>query len=193
MIARTAKSVATRQRIVDEALRLFREQGYEQTSMAQIAAAAGGSRANLYLYFNGKPQIIMSRMREIEAEVVDLYAILDEMPEHTPDAMRVWLEKARQMWLQYAPEFEAINQAMATDPSVLDEWLGLVRRISSMQTSLYIGCRTEDEREDREVHMATLMTSMERNFYFLYIRGHKEREDRVLASMARQWAHLFGG
>jgi AcrR family transcriptional regulator len=191
--ARTAKSVATRQRIVDEALRLFREQGYEQTSMAQIAAAAGGSRANLYLYFSGKPQIIMSRMREIEAEVADLYMFLDQMPEHTADAMRLWLEKARQMWLRYAPEFQAINQAMAADPTVLDEWLGLVQRISSAQTSLYIGCRTDEEREDREVHMATLMTSMERNFYFLYIRGHRDREDRVLASMARQWAHLFGG
>lgn len=193
MVARTAKSIATRQRIVDEALRLFREQGYEQTSMAQIASAAGGSRANLYLYFNGKPQIIMSRMREIEAEVTDLYAILDQMPEHTSGAMRDWLEKARGMWIQYAPEFEAINQAMATDTAVLDEWLGLVRRISSVQTSLYTGCQTEDERADREVHMTTLMASMERNFYFLYIRGHLEREDRVLASLARQWAHLFGG
>ena len=66
----TAKSTATRQRFVDEALRLFKDQGYEQTSMAQIAAAAGGSRANLYLYFRSKPQIVMARMREIEAEIV---------------------------------------------------------------------------------------------------------------------------
>jgi AcrR family transcriptional regulator len=192
LTGRNSKTIATRQRFVDEALRLFKEKGYEQTSMAQIASAAGGSRANLYLYFNSKPQIIMSRMQEIEAEVVELYAILDQMPDHSPDSMRGWLEKARQMWMRSAPEFEAINRAMMAEPKVLDEWLGLFRRIASVQTSLYIGCRTEDEREDREVHMATLMTSLERNFYFLYIRGHKEREDRVLASLARQWAHLFG-
>lgn len=190
--ARTAKSVATRQRIIDEALRLFREKGYEQTSMAEIAAAAGGSRANLYLYFNGKPQIIMSRMREIEAEVADLYMVLNEMTDHTPGAMRLWLEQARQMWVKYASEFEAINRAMAADLSVLDEWLGLVQRVTAVQESLYVGCQSDDEREDRGVHMATLMTSMERNFYFLYIRGHNGQEDRVLASMARQWAHLFG-
>ncbi|MBO0896087.1 MULTISPECIES: TetR/AcrR family transcriptional regulator [Arthrobacter] len=193
MVDRTAKSAATRQRIVDEALRLFREQGYEQTSMARIAAVAGGSRANLYLYFSGKPQIIMARMREIETEVADLYAVLDRMTEHSPAAVRIWLEQSRQMWFEYATEFEAINQAMATDATVLEEWLGLVRRICSAQTRLYIGCRTEDEREDRAAHMATLMMGLERNFYFLYVRGHREREDRVLAALARQWAQLYGG
>lgn len=192
MIDRTAKSVATRQRIVDEALRLFRERGYEQTSMAQIASVAGASRANLYLYFNGKPQIIMARMREIETEVASLYSALDRMPEHTPKTMRIWLEEARSMWLRYATEFEAINQAMATDSTVLDEWMGLVARICADQTSLYLECRTADERQDREAHMATLMSGLERNFYFLYVRGHKEREDRVLAALARQWAQLYG-
>lgn len=191
MTDRSAKRQATRQRFIDEALQLFRERGYEQTSMAQIASSADGSRANLYLHFNSKPQIIMARMREIEAEIADLYAVLDRMPEHTPDAMRTWLESGRQMWLRYATEFEAINRAMAADPEVLDEWLGLLRRISSTRTTLYRDCRTQDEREDREVHMTTLMMSLERNFYFLYIRGHREREDRVLTSLARQWAHLF--
>lgn len=188
---RTAKGVATRQRFVDEALRLFEQQGYEGTSMARIASAAGSSRANLYLYFNSKSQLIRARMAEIETEVTELYAVLDRMPEHTPAAMREWLGTARGMWLRYATEFEAINQAMAIDREVLDEWLGLVRRISSAHASLHGHGATEDERADREAHLATLMMSMERNFYFLYIRGHKEREDRVLTSLARQWAQLF--
>jgi len=159
--------------------------------MAQIASAAGGSRANLYLYFSSKPQIIMSRMQEIEAEVVDLYDALNQLPDHGPDSMRRWLEQARIMWLRYFAEFDAINRAMAAEPKVLDEWLGLLNRIASNQTALFSDCQTEDERENREIHMATLMTSLERNFYFLYIRGHDEREDRVLATLARQWASLY--
>lgn len=192
MTDRTAKSVQTRQRFVDVALQLIKDRGYEHTSMAQIAAAAGSSRANLYLYFSSKPQIIMARMQEIEPLVATLYERLDRMPEHDCEAMRGWLGEAREMWRQYSTEFEAINRAMATDPQILDEWLGLGRRISSRQGTLYAGCRTEDERLDREVHMTTLMMSLERNFYFLYIRGHTEREERVLASLARQWAQLFG-
>lgn len=188
---RTAKSVATRQRFVDEALRLFNEQGYERTSMAQIAAAAGSSRANLYLYFNSKSQIIRVRMAEIEAEVAELYALLDGMPGHTPEALREWLGTAREMWLRYATEFEAVNQAMAIDPDVLEEWLGLIRRVSAAHASLRHAGATEAERLEREVHMATLMMGLERTFYFLYLRGHKEREELVLTSLARQWAQLF--
>ncbi|MFK4152752.1 TetR/AcrR family transcriptional regulator [Streptomyces fungicidicus] len=188
---RTSKSVATRQRFVDEALRLFKEQGYERTSMAQIAAAAGSSRANLYLYFNSKSQIIRARMAEIEAEVAELYVALDGMPRRTPEALREWLGAAREMWLRYATEFEAVNQAMAIDPDVLEEWLGLIRRVSSAHASRHLGDAPEDRRVEREVHMTTLMMSLERNFYFLYIRGHKEREEQILTSLARQWSRLF--
>ncbi|MET8117387.1 TetR/AcrR family transcriptional regulator [Streptomyces prasinus] len=188
---RTPKSIATRQRFVDEALRLFKERGYESTSMAQIAAAAGSSRANLYLYFNSKSQIIRARMTEIETEVAELYEVLDRMSQHTPGALREWLETARGMWLRYATEFEAVNQAMAIDPDVLEEWLGLIRRVSSAHAALHLGGATEEERTEREAHMATLMMGLERTFYFLYIRGHKEREELILASLARQWARLF--
>ncbi|MCT1804086.1 MAG: TetR/AcrR family transcriptional regulator [Kocuria rhizophila] len=192
MTDRTAKSVQTRQRFVDVALQLIKERGYEQTSMAQIASAAGSSRANLYLYFKSKPQIIMARMQEIEPLIASLYDRLDQMSSHSCEAMKAWLDEARDMWIRYSTEFEAINRAMATDPEVLDEWLGLGRRISSRQSTLYKDCRDQEERLDREVHLTTLMMSLERNFYFLYIRGHREREDRVLASLARQWAQLFG-
>ncbi|MFH5823180.1 TetR/AcrR family transcriptional regulator [Georgenia sp. AZ-5] len=191
MTERTARGVATRQRFVDEALRLFREQGYEQTSMAQIAAAAGGSRSNLYLYFSGKPQIVLARMHELEDDVADLYRALDELPSHDEPAMRRWLESAREMWRRYSPEFEAIAQVMTAEQDVLDEWLGLIRRMCAAQTVLYESCASEDEREDRAVHMSTLMMSLERTFYFLYVRGHDDHEDRVLASLARQWAYLF--
>jgi AcrR family transcriptional regulator len=188
---RTAKSIATRQRFVDEALRLFKDRGYESTSMAQIAAAAGSSRANLYLYFNSKSQIIRARMTEIEAEVAELYGVLDGMPRHTPEALREWLGTARGMWLRYATEFEAVNQAMAIDQDVLEEWLSLIRRISSARVALNLDGATEDERTEREVHMATLMMSLERNFYFLYIRGYKEQEELILTALARQWSQLF--
>lgn len=189
---RTAKSVATRRRFVAEALRLFHEQGYESTSMAQIAAAAGSSRANLYLYFSSKSQIIRVRMAEIEAEVAELYALLDALPGHTPETLRQWLGTAREMWLRYATEFEAVNQVMAIDPDVLEEWLGLIRRVSSAHAAHHLAGATDDERREREVHMATLMMGLERTFYFLYLRGHKEREDLVLTALARQWARLFG-
>ena len=52
------KSVRTRSAIIDAALRLFRERGYEATTMRAIAAEAGVSVGNAYYYFESKEQLI---------------------------------------------------------------------------------------------------------------------------------------
>lgn len=191
MTDRTARSAATRRRFVEVALRLFRDEGYAQTSMARIAQAAGGSRANLYLYFNSKSQLVTTRMRELEPEVEELYTALDELPDHSPETMLGWVGRARQMWFRYAAEFESIYQAMSAEPDILEEWLGLIHRMCRAQVVLYRDCASEEERLDRQAHMFTLMMSLERNFYFLYVRQRGDQEDRILAALASQWARLF--
>jgi AcrR family transcriptional regulator len=52
------KSVRTRSTIIDAALRLFRERGYEATTMRAIAAEAGVSVGNAYYYFSSKEELI---------------------------------------------------------------------------------------------------------------------------------------
>ncbi|MFC4562241.1 TetR/AcrR family transcriptional regulator [Nocardiopsis mangrovi] len=55
---RERKKRLTRQRIVAEAIRLFEEQGYEQTTMAQIAAAADIDPKTFASYFRGKDDVL---------------------------------------------------------------------------------------------------------------------------------------
>ncbi len=50
----------TRALILDTALRLFEEQGYEGTTMRAIAAEAGVSVGNAYYYFDSKEQLIQA-------------------------------------------------------------------------------------------------------------------------------------
>src|SRR3989475_7198085 len=52
------KSARTRTAIIDAALRLFRERGYDATTMRAIAAEAGVSVGNAYYYFESKEQLI---------------------------------------------------------------------------------------------------------------------------------------
>lgn len=54
------KSARTRSAIIDAALGLFREKGYEATTMRAIAAAAGVSVGNAYYYFASKEQLIQA-------------------------------------------------------------------------------------------------------------------------------------
>jgi AcrR family transcriptional regulator len=192
MNQRDRDKAETRQRIVDAALGLFRKHGYGQTSMGQIAVAAGTSRANLYLHFSSKPLIVKERMGQLEPEVMGLYDRLQALEDFSPESLLDWLAVDRQMYRDHPAEFEAITAAMWADTEVLSEWIQLHERIIQGQQWLIRLFPDEEERKDRAVHMATLMMSTERVFDVIYLR-HQDflDEDRVLRSLARQWSVLF--
>jgi AcrR family transcriptional regulator len=56
---RERKKAKTRALIQGEALRLFREQGYEETSVEQIAEAAEVSPSTVFRYFPTKPDLVI--------------------------------------------------------------------------------------------------------------------------------------
>jgi AcrR family transcriptional regulator len=58
----------TRQLIVETALRLFKERGFEATTMRAIAAEAGISVGNAYYYFASKEQLIQAYYDRAQAE-----------------------------------------------------------------------------------------------------------------------------
>lgn len=192
MNQRERDKAETRQRIVEAALGLFRERGYEQTSMGHIATAANTSRANLYLHFSGKPLIVKERMTQIEPEVIGLFDRLQTLGDYSPRSLLGWLREDRRMYLEHPAEFEAISAAMAVDDEVLLEWIGLHRRIIDAQRWLPRLFPDPGERELRAVHMATLMMSTERAFDIIFLRRRSTLdEDLVLESLARQWSALF--
>lgn len=53
-----AKSERTRTAIIDAALKLFRERGYDATTMRAIADEAGVSVGNAYYYFKSKEELV---------------------------------------------------------------------------------------------------------------------------------------
>ena len=89
----------TRQEILNTALELFSVQGYEATSVSQIADAVGIRKASLYSHFTSKQEIldrIVERMNEMDRERAREY----EMPEAEPDGfaeayLRIPAEKIR--------------------------------------------------------------------------------------------------
>jgi AcrR family transcriptional regulator len=58
----------TRQLVVDTALRLFRERGYDRTTMRGVAAEAGLSPGNAYYYFPSKQHLVQHFYADIQAE-----------------------------------------------------------------------------------------------------------------------------
>ncbi len=57
------KSDRTRQRVLDEAARLFARAGYANTNLADVAAAAGMQAGSLYYHFDSKDELVYEVLR----------------------------------------------------------------------------------------------------------------------------------
>jgi AcrR family transcriptional regulator len=68
------RSRDTRSRLRELALQLFAEQGYEKTSLREIAERLGVTKAALYYYFKSKEDIVRSLVEDYVAELDDLIA-----------------------------------------------------------------------------------------------------------------------
>ena len=77
----------TKERILDEALKLFAQSGYMGTSMNDIAASLGVTKAALYKHYTSKQEIldsIVEKMNQMDMERVKEY----EMPEGNMEEVR---------------------------------------------------------------------------------------------------------
>jgi AcrR family transcriptional regulator len=61
---REQKKLAIREALIAAALRLFREKGYDATTVEEIAALAGVSRRTLFRYFSNKESLVLPRRAE---------------------------------------------------------------------------------------------------------------------------------
>jgi AcrR family transcriptional regulator len=82
----------TRTRIQEIALRLFTEQGYEATSLREIAEELGVTKAALYYHFKTKDDIVASLVDLRIAELEDLLAWARSRPK-TLETRRELLER----------------------------------------------------------------------------------------------------
>ena len=62
----TPRAEDTRRKIYDAALELFREKGFEQTTMRDIAAKAGVALGAAYYYFSSKDAIVLAFYHELQ-------------------------------------------------------------------------------------------------------------------------------
>jgi AcrR family transcriptional regulator len=89
----TSRAEDTRRRIYEAALELFREKGFEQTTMRDIAAKAGVALGGAYYYFSSKEAIVLAFYHGMQEDSHE--SILEAMAGHKKlkDRLRVVLQK----------------------------------------------------------------------------------------------------
>src|ERR671914_1677128 len=95
---RERKKQRTRQQIIDAAMELFAERGYQATTIAEIAEAADVAPRTFFSYFPSKEAVVFHTVdRDLERLAS---ALRDRLPGETAfDALRRWIDAMFDQWM----------------------------------------------------------------------------------------------
>ena len=103
----------TRQRIQDVALELFAEQGYEKTSLREIAEQLDVTKAALYYHFKTKEDILISLFQDLSEPLDELIAWGERQP-RTLETKQELLRRYSAALADAAPLFRFMQENQAT-------------------------------------------------------------------------------
>ena len=125
------KSDVKRQHILTVATQVFQELGFERTSMSEICARVGGSKATLYNYFPSKEELFVEIMfLSNEAEFEAVYHSIDPSTEDIAESLRNFGESL--LTFLYSPQVQsqrhlAISESGRSERSRLVYERGVLR------------------------------------------------------------------
>jgi AcrR family transcriptional regulator len=107
------KTDEKRQAIVDAAIAVFEESGYERASMTSIASKVGGSKATLYNYFSSKEALFAASMTHALEERGERVLKTLEEPGEVGRVLRAFGE--RHLEFLAHPDMLAIQRTVIND------------------------------------------------------------------------------
>jgi AcrR family transcriptional regulator len=107
----------TRSRLRELALQLFAEQGYEKTSLREIAERLGVTKAALYYYFKSKEDIVRSLVEDYVAELDGLISWAKAQP-RTPETRAEIVTRYLEIVANGSAVFRMLHQNQAAVASL---------------------------------------------------------------------------
>lgn len=187
------KKQATRARIIDCAVPLFSEFGYDRITMESIAKAAGISRANIYLHFKTKPELVAAMLEQLSPEVVDSYRDLDAIDIDDIDALHTWVETASHLWVDRRRQLETLEHALAVEPLVSARWYQTLSESADAMNNFLDRYESGPPRQQARLSAITAMLSFERTLYFVLVRGAPADLNEVIDVLTAQWHAVLSG
>lgn len=128
---RERKKQRTREQIVEAAMRLFAERGYQATTIADIAAAADIAPRTFFSYFPTKEAVVF---HNADYEVEGLASALrDGLPGETAfDALRRWIDGMFDEWMVKGDEALLRKRLCREDEGLANFEGGMLARIHEL-------------------------------------------------------------
>ncbi|MFD3719912.1 TetR/AcrR family transcriptional regulator [Streptomyces sp. NPDC058674] len=169
----------TRQRIQDIALELFAEQGYEKTSLREIAERLEVTKAALYYHFKTKEDIIISLFEDLTRPIDELIRWAEEQP-RTLETKREVLRRYSEAMAAGAPlyRFMQENQATTRELSIGDTVKQRLFRLVEL-------LRTEDGALADQVRCVSALFTLHAGMMFLqHVEGDPEETRQAALEVA---------
>lgn len=179
-----ARGLRTQQRILDAALGVFGEVGYERCSIERIATAAGTGRASFYQYFSSKEDVFRQLAGKVDRQ---LRASTEALEPLTPDdagwrSLRDWTARYVAIYERYEPVFSTFSSALEHDAALA----GGSARSGERVAALFLSKVAPTARSPRRLEpvVAVLMPTVTRSLSFTRllaaVRPDAYGEERVV-------------
>ncbi|WP_333775979.1 TetR/AcrR family transcriptional regulator [Streptomyces sp. IBSBF 3136] len=169
----------TRQRIQDVALDLFAEQGYEKTSLREIAEHLDVTKAALYYHFKTKEEIIVSLFEDLTKPIEDLIEWGRSQP-HTLETKQDLVRRYSEALSGAEPLFRFMqeNQATVRELRIGDAFKDRMRRLRDILID------PEAELVDQVRSVSAMFTLHAGMFVMQDLEGDSEKKREAVLEVA---------
>jgi AcrR family transcriptional regulator len=184
----------TRRRLMEVAQQLFSARGYPDTTVDDIARAAGASRATFYLHFKSKSELMTALIDAMAPIAVQTYHVLDEQlaadGPQLPGRLREWLAQWLDRWTDGAQSSHAGMQAAMLEPEVETHHLRLSEALVDGLTGYFDRLPAGERPAARE--RALVLEIMTQRIFALASRSKLPiSRDRLLDILVEFWLQVF--
>ncbi|RKR30243.1 TetR/AcrR family transcriptional regulator [Arthrobacter oryzae] len=196
---REAQKKLTRDMIVERALELFTEKGYATTTIDEIAAAAGTTRATFYAYYPSRADLMRDFMARVNAVLDRADApgsgstapdLVDVVRAGELPGILAWLESRAVLWPVFRPYLDVLDEAAAVDRevrSMVDGWHEEV--ISDLVRGMQLAGRFSEE--TRHIRGTLAFTALDYVATLWTRRKFEPNREHALEVLADNWYHLL--
>ena len=117
---------ARRSALADVALKLWAEQGFDQTTVASIAGEAGVAKGTFYLYFESKQALLLEVLRR-NSLVPNILTLIDDLQNESLETAVVAF--VRGAWRHLSAHRDLVLVVMRELPTHLEEARDVIERV----------------------------------------------------------------
>lgn len=189
---REAQKKMTRQRLLEEGLAAFAEQGYSATTIDDIATRVGATRATFYLHFSSKAELVRALVERTNEMLVstDKPPLTEVVASGDRAALKAWLGRKFDQWPEIKDHITVSHQAAAVEPDIqdsIDTWFD--DAIGNMQAGLDQAQRFDEG--SRRIRCSIAFGELEFVSRRWMRRGWIVDRNIALETMTESWYHLL--